>query len=236
MPDFMTLLSKCIENLGTSDFYPPFIDIVIKIIKADQCMIFSYDNIGVKCYLSVNAKTNDKGKFLAEQYISFGFKSDPLFSRILELKENEIEIWPLEKLKPSMPKNYLDKFFLKPDLKNKISILTNNQGQKLCLSFYGDIETDETSEFDNSIWHLLCALVSRHYASGERALLQSPLASLSERERNICNGILRGLTTEAIACELNIQPNTVTTYRKRAYSKLGINSKTALFVLCGNRV
>jgi DNA-binding CsgD family transcriptional regulator len=44
--------------------------------------------------------------------------------------------------------------------------------------------------------------------------------------------VLDGLTSDAIAWRLDISLNTVKTYRKRAYAKLGINSKTALFTLC----
>ena len=52
---------------------------------------------------------------------------------------------------------------------------------------------------------------------------------LSERERDICEFILLGFKTDDIAAELNIAKSSVTTYRKRAYAKLGISSQKELF-------
>ncbi|MEX1663169.1 helix-turn-helix transcriptional regulator [Thioclava sp. 15-R06ZXC-3] len=44
--------------------------------------------------------------------------------------------------------------------------------------------------------------------------------------------LLAGKKAELIAGQLGVSPVTVTTYRKRAYDKLGIASRGALFALC----
>lgn len=59
---------------------------------------------------------------------------------------------------------------------------------------------------------------------------------LSNREKEICVLIARGLTSEAIAIELGISVNTVLTYRKRAYSRLNITSHNELMRLMISRV
>jgi DNA-binding CsgD family transcriptional regulator len=74
-----------------------------------------------------------------------------------------------------------------------------------------------------------------HYTSKLSQDLRSPLNSLSQREKVICEAMLKGLTSDAIAWELDLSVNTVNTYRQRAYSKLGINSKSALFALCSGQ-
>jgi DNA-binding CsgD family transcriptional regulator len=51
---------------------------------------------------------------------------------------------------------------------------------------------------------------------------------LSPREVEVCAGISIGLSSEAIASELNIGLNTVLTYRKRAYARLRISSHSEL--------
>jgi DNA-binding CsgD family transcriptional regulator len=236
---FLKLLAQCIEALGTRAFYEPFIAIADQIIGADQCMIFSYDSGQAQCYLSYNARMNEKGKFLSIQYINGGFKQDPLYKRTLALRNHDFEVWALDALRQQMSPDYLDTFFSSPGLIDKISIVMSGSNAKLCVSFYRYVGHPLFSEcappFANTTWVTLCRLIQRHYATGESALLESPLVCLSNRERYICGGILRGLTTTQIAAELHIAPNTVTTYRKRAYEKLGINSRAALFVMCGAR-
>jgi DNA-binding CsgD family transcriptional regulator len=53
-------------------------------------------------------------------------------------------------------------------------------------------------------------------------------ASLTAREREVCAGILRGLTSDGIALGLGIRRNTVLTLRRRAYARLGITSQSEL--------
>jgi DNA-binding CsgD family transcriptional regulator len=239
-PDlFLQLLAQCIEALGTRAFYEPFIAIVDQIVGADQCMIFSYDGAQARCYFSYNARTNEKGKFLSTQYINGGFKEDPLYRRALALPNHDFEIWSFAALRQKMTTRYTEAFFSSPGLIDKVSIVMSGPTAKLCVSFYRYVGRPLFSEsapaFADAMWTTLCRLIQRHYATGESALLESPLVSLSNRERYICGGILRGLTTAQIASELHIASNTATTYRKRAYEKLGINSKAALFVMCGSR-
>lgn len=55
-------------------------------------------------------------------------------------------------------------------------------------------------------------------------------ASLANREKSVCIGILTGHTTEAIGLHLGISVNSVLTYRRRLYQKLQINSQNELFM------
>jgi DNA-binding NarL/FixJ family response regulator len=58
------------------------------------------------------------------------------------------------------------------------------------------------------------------------------LTSDTPREAQVCQGILLGKKAELIAHDLRVSVTTVATYRQRAYQKLGISSKGALFALC----
>jgi DNA-binding CsgD family transcriptional regulator len=59
-------------------------------------------------------------------------------------------------------------------------------------------------------------------------LLAEPYA-LSQREAQVCAGIILGYTTLGISLNFGISMNTVATHRKRAYRKLGICSQNELF-------
>jgi len=55
---------------------------------------------------------------------------------------------------------------------------------------------------------------------------------LTRRELDVLARILSGLTSEGIALDLRVSVNTVLTYRKRAYGRLGVSSQAELFALC----
>ena len=63
-----------------------------------------------------------------------------------------------------------------------------------------------------------------------RVLAEAPaFETITPRERLVCVGILTGHTSESIAMNLSISTNSVLTYRKRLYEKLGISSQNELF-------
>jgi DNA-binding CsgD family transcriptional regulator len=63
------------------------------------------------------------------------------------------------------------------------------------------------------------------------ARFASSFPQLSRREREVCQGILSGLTAKQIARQLDIAPTSVVTHRKNAYLKLGIHDLKQLFAL-----
>ncbi len=58
---------------------------------------------------------------------------------------------------------------------------------------------------------------------------------LTEREKDIVNGILDGLSYKLIADRYEIAIDTVRMNIKKVYSKLNINSKSELFKMIGNK-
>ena len=55
-------------------------------------------------------------------------------------------------------------------------------------------------------------------------------SSLPRREAEVCSRIVYGLSTVGISLELNISEETVMTYRKRAYQRLGIATQRELLL------
>ena len=54
---------------------------------------------------------------------------------------------------------------------------------------------------------------------------------LTERELAVCERLLRGWTFDGIAADLGVSPSTAKTYRNRAFGRLGIQHRNALFSL-----
>ena len=84
---------------------------------------------------------------------------------------------------------------------------------------------------------ILAALLMRHdqMRPAPRRVLADRLRDLTPpmpmRERQVCEGIATGMSSEAIGLELGVSLNTVLSYRKRAYARLGITSQTELMHL-----
>ena len=55
-------------------------------------------------------------------------------------------------------------------------------------------------------------------------------AELPPREMQVCARMLHGISTEGIALALGISEESVITYRKRAYQRLGIGSRRELLL------
>lgn len=58
---------------------------------------------------------------------------------------------------------------------------------------------------------------------------EADFSDVTERERDMCLGILQGWSSNEIAAHLGISVNSVLTYRKRLYQRLGISSQHELF-------
>ena len=85
----------------------------------------------------------------------------------------------------------------------------------------------------------LVAAVRRHIdcrgaedpAAGGRDWLQRHRPGLTDRELDVLELLLRGLTYDGIAAQLGLGVGTVKTYRARAFERLGIHFKNELFAL-----
>ena len=235
--EFLTLLSACVATVGTEEFNPHFLKLIESVIRADQCTVFSYRSSRPICYLSYNERHKKSAKNLTQKYLRDGFTQDPLNSIINEVRESKnVRVLDFDNLKPSMTDDYLKTYFTGNGMADKISVIAANNVDVIGMNFYRFEENGRFFRSDPKLrkqfWEAIVRIVLLHFSSARAADITSPLHSLSTREKSICEAMLRGLTADAIAWELGISSSTVKTYRRRAYEKLGINSKSALFELC----
>lgn len=233
----MAVLSRCISQIGKKAFNAAYIELATSVLRADQCMIFSYEGEEPRCFLSYNTRPDGEARALAEKYVTFGYTNDPFFQIAKTTSTADaVQIFDLNGLKGRMDQEYLQAFFEKPGLVDKVAISVRKGSLHLCLNFYRYAETGPYSreflEKNEGGFEVAAHLAALHYQSSSDHSLEDPLLTLSEREQEVCRWILKGLTTDAIAAEMDLSPNTISTFRRRAYDKLAINSKTALFALC----
>lgn len=215
--------------LGSEGFAGPFLEL-LREMGADQVMVFSYDGDHAACLLSWNFSHSRLGVKLAADYLDGWYGQDPLYRRVLAAAPGSAELCFLEEVAPLMSDEYRQAFFVLPGIERKAAVLAAGDAQRLILNIYQQDAQCPLAPAEALLFAGRLALL--HYGRQADAGYPPPLAALSERERQVCLGVLAGKKTEIIAGEIGVAPSTVTTYRRRAYEKLGISSSAALFAIC----
>jgi DNA-binding CsgD family transcriptional regulator len=95
---------------------------------------------------------------------------------------------------------------------------------------------DQERDLLHALGPLVLGCVLRHLALRPQAVpVIAAFAMLTQREREVCERLLRGWTHDGIAADLGLAPATVKTYRDRAFERLGIHQRHELFALALRR-
>lgn len=237
-PGTATLLrfvESCLALTGDDDWTVPFTTLA-EATGAVQLMVFSYATARADCLLSRNFREDAVGSRLAERYLKGWYREDPLLQSVLTAPAPSLEVIDRPDLTGDMPDRYRAEFFTDSALRGKTAVLAVGRRLRLIVNLYWPADPGPRPDHTSDLCPLLGRLALLHFESRPEHALPAPLAVLSDRERAVCRGILAGKKAEQIAGTLDIAPSSVATYRARAYQKLGISSRGALFALCGGGV
>lgn len=224
-------IEACLETIGSETFAPVFTDFVAT-LGVDQIMVFSIEGDHAHCLLSCHFSNAALAGKLAATYLDGWFLRDPLLPTLRVAKRNSVQLQRFDKIVGEMDEEYRRLFFDSPGLLAKTSVLAVGERLRLFVNLYSTSDTADVCNPD--LARLAGRLALIHFERAEDFGIPAPLTILSDREQAVCLGILSGQKTEAIAGELGVAPSSVVTYRKRAYGKLGITSRAALFAICAN--
>ncbi len=146
---------------------------------------------------------------------------------------------------------YRDACYVRAGLIERLTVAIGDAGRLIALNLYrrepsGAFSAQEAKAIEDHA-QFLGALAAKHVGmlgallrSRDRADRVAALAArlhaldarLTGRELDVLARVLIGMTSEGIALDLAISRNTVLTYRKRAYGRLGVTSQAELFALC----
>lgn len=227
------LAAALIEAVGTQRVACKILLAMRPHVSLSYCSIFSVDGIGPTQVLEVAAiDPHDEVSRPAKQYVDSSFyRADPLFHLCRSIDaQNLIALQSTDDISIDA---YRIGCYQSIGVRERCSLLLRVDDRSTALNFYRSI-TDRpfsTAELDfiGGLAPLMQIMVTRHrmlapaveapYARAAR-LFQD--ARLTERERQVLRAALDGLSNKQAAAALRLQPSTVTTYRERAYLKLGI--------------
>jgi len=234
-----------LDCVGTEEFGQHLFESLAEVVSLDHVAIFTFsESNGVLPIVMGGLLPTDVARSLSLAYVDRYHPLDPnrpLIDRADSGRQITLRFDPgrIES------RRYWDFFFSSPRLIDKVSIIRRKDGACHYCNFYrkgssGHFEEDERSGLEalaplviGSVHHHFDAL-TRHPGNSVDMSRRttdggwSDKAGLSEREKAVCERIVMGFSTEAIALDLGLKPTTVKTFRKRAYAKLGVSSMNEL--------
>ena len=241
--DILDKMGQLIECVGTDVFPQTLFAISRNVTGCDLVMAFRKPiNGGPKLLVSDGINTSD---WREGQYLGGHWRSDPI-RRIEESARTATVAISRVVAEELSCIDYRNDCFMRGNIASRVSLSLRDRDATTHLNLYfreGRGMQSKAHRFLSASARLLIPLLNRHAAtfgqtpvslSGQAAVMARLKAiepSMSERELQVCSHIVRGLTSEGIALELQLSVNTVLTYRKRAYARLRISTQNELMKL-----
>ena len=241
---------RVIEAVGTPSFERELCRVAHEMTQCQTMSAFAHRFDGPpRIMAAADAGPQQVVWQVGAKYISRYWELDPIYGmseqEILGASAVAVRVSPRD----IVHSGYRHDCFTARNVIDRLTILHHRCGAIMRLNFYRTRATGRFSEDEIDAvmrnTEMIGALVAKHQAIDapssrcgtaealeQRIRVVAPL--MPERERQVCVGIARGLSSEAIALALRISVNTVLTYRKRAYTRLNISSQNELMrlILC----
>lgn len=251
--NWLQALNRVIQAMGSDEFADELLKFLNQVTPIDSCVVFSYAaDTGPGHLFTHGHMEKELAESLASDYVSRFHKDDPNFQTLSS--EEELDAMTPLPLDVDYDPAYRNYFFDRVGLADKAAAIGQVEDGRVYCNFYrmsdsGRYSVEERSSLEQ-ILPVATGLIARHYdllharnqlpePRSSRSLVHNiismqagPFASLTPREREVCERILLGYTSVGIGLDLDIAPSSVITYRKRAYGKLGIATQNELFSLC----
>ncbi len=242
-------LGDVIEAIGTDGFPPTLLRVLNRYVEVDHIVIFTFTEGRGFDYLFTHGRIEGKRAHeLARSYTRKYYRFDPHAEEVAHPETLGEPHWVRFAGHKIDHPGYVDFFYDRNNLVDKLSLIFQRDAKAYYCSFYrlGDSGRYTEAEAGSlaSLSSIIVASVVKHGSAlfpetGEAARLSLvsgsmdwPLeAGLAPREAEVCNYIIEGYGSEAIALRLGLTINSIKTYRKRAYAKLKISSQNELFML-----
>ncbi|WP_082908217.1 helix-turn-helix transcriptional regulator [Bradyrhizobium neotropicale] len=243
-------LTDLIEHLGTPAFPATLFRSTFDWAKASHLTAFAFEpRQKPRLIFAENTGTAPIARGVADQYCRDYWRHDlanrvPLDTGTADRSESWILHTQASEIVHS---DYRRACYASVCLDHRVSLIDMKGNHTLRINIYrskGDAFSDDDVQRIADRAGLLLALTRRHADYGladrqnsftrYRVRLAGVAPGLTRREREVCAAIILGLTSEGIALELGVGLNTVLTYKKRAYARLGISSQNELMRLVLN--
>ena len=242
-------IAQLIETIGRPDFASTVMEVIGRFLPvAHFAALIQNPKSGVQVIAAASRSRDDTSSAIAHVYARQYFRNDP--ARLMDWSDKSAQRVALSHLRSSDLGHspYRRDCYDKPGIIERLSVTCESGDSVESVNFYRTHREGQfgATDYDVAIetTALLLPFIRRH-----RAIVASPAANradtlerfskrlqslpyrLAQREVEVCARALIGMSVEATALDLGIRPTSITTYRQRAYQKLGISSQNELFAL-----
>lgn len=247
------------QSAGSDGFGRSIFDFASTALGLEKCTAYYYPLKGPPQCIAAAGINSYYDKFaatLASKYVSGAYRHDPNTRYFRPTTTNSFH---LNLVRPSdLPASkFRQDFYESPGIGEELGLISENERGRLYLSLFRSSERPRLNASRiarvRELAPILMTAVSLHLKLGQAAPVDEALSvemestaimdiirqhcdRISTREIEICDHIVRGYSTVAMSLTLGISGNTVRTFRKRAYAKLGISSQAELFAIIYKRL
>lgn len=246
----MEYLISVIRTLGTRYFTVSLMSFLAEICKADHYAIFGITAVQPFHIIGVSRDGTDTAKRQSILYISGTYwKSDAMMQRAQQELDANV-IWTDHMAIKKLPRgDFRSRIYSQTHVSERAVMFGGRQQPAFLLSIlrtsHGVGDSSLNSEAFKRCAPILAPIIGKHLEINNSRLdaslaltsldmiaetLATSALSLAAREREVCARVIYGMSTTGIALDLEIGEETVSTYRKRAYQRLGISSQRELVI------
>lgn len=238
--------ARLIDSVGTASFARTLFAAAHELTRTHHLSAFSFSGLSrPRTLLAENAGQSAVSRRIAQLYAERYWHFDVANTVTSKPGPRPSTTWCVRTSASEIAQDeYKSQCYTSVGLANRICVAQRGESREIRLNFYSPRGRNFLESEVNGIFgwsDIFLSLLAKHDSIAgleERSLSESYAerlrrlgAGLPPREVDICDGILRGITSEGIALKLNVSINTVRTYRKRAYARLRISSQNELMRL-----
>ena len=242
----------------------PIVEAIGKDMFCDSVSKFCEDTVNAAEVALFYFPTNDSPRCLSTdvtvheavvEYVEGAYQNDANLKRLCSRldEQHEFAIGSLH-MKQISDLAYSKKFYKRTGVEKKLSLISQLDNGLVYANFYRRPNQPDYDRQDmyrlQTIWYFCLGCFRQHVRftsisvpdftdrKARLAVVRKFLhvEGLSQREADVTARIVLGYSTTAIALDLKIAENTVSTLRRRAYEKLSICSQNELFEICFRRI
>ncbi|MBB4641453.1 helix-turn-helix transcriptional regulator [Rhizorhapis suberifaciens] len=244
------LLPAVIDSVGTESFAPNLLKYLDQALGGvDHCALYRLDGERPTKLGAASLTGSDNCDGAVDVYLSGHWHGDPLMQKIRDMpfhRQPALTRMDLDCLPPS---GLRDLVFRRLDGKDRLMLSSSRGHRRIgCSMVRSDprgMMPDDRVDAVVETADLVVTMVAKHAElSTRREAFEEALASTAEiaatmskarvkltnREVEVCARTLFGLSSHSTGLELGIGEESVKTYRKRAYQRIGISSARELLV------
>lgn len=232
-------LARVVAALGQPGFLPEFAHACETLFAADQVTSFVIEPHRVRCLLAHRPRGQRLVEGLCRDYAAAWHRRDPLLREEGDAAALRMRALAAEEIPDA---DYRARLFATVDLGGKIAVILRRPERVLTWNLYFRRRSAgamaRAAATLAQCGPVLAEALQKHDAltgAGEGRLadrLQALCPALSPRELEVASRIAAGQSVAEIAEALALGPQTVMTFRRRAYAKLGITGRAELFARC----